>query len=246
MNANAIGILGGSFDPIHNGHISLAKSALDHLPLADLRVMPAKEPPHKSGYITSESDRLAMLRLVFDDLPNCQIDERELRSTRTSYSVLTLRELRQEVGNEVPLCFIMGWDSIQALATWWHWRELFELVNIAVAYRPGYAGFDSTDVKREIDKRMVSIDALCRQPDGAVAHLPMADAPVASSDIRRALAARNQAENSQAENSQAENKECNESDRREADPIMTDSILKKMVPNVVADYIVQHGLYADY
>lgn len=227
MNAQGIGILGGSFDPIHMGHVSLARSALEYLPLASLLVMPAKDPPHKAGYITSEEDRLAMLGLVFNNWPKCRIDERELRIARTSYSVLTMRELRQEVGSDVPLCFIMGWDSIQALATWWQWRDLFQLVNIAVAHRPGYGGFDCADVQREMDARMVDIESLCQRPAGAVAYLPMTDQAVASSEIRTAIARRNRTEN--FENNVSTN----------------DSVLLDAIPNVVADYITQHGLYAD-
>lgn len=223
MAGRGIAVLGGSFDPVHNGHVALAQAALANLPIEKLLIIPAKLPPHKADYLTSEEHRLNMLELAFADVPLSHIDQRELEQERTSYSLLSVQALRREIGPQTPLCFIMGWDSVAMLATWWRWRELFDYINIAVALRPGFSGFESADVQREFDSRLVALDNLCEQANGKIAMLPFDDVDISSSEIREAI------RNSQLVSGQKT-------------PTAAEA-LTTILPSSVAKYIEQHGLY---
>lgn len=224
-----IAVLGGSFDPVHNGHLALAKAALSFLNADSVKVMPAKRAPHKGAYKSTEAHRLAMLELAFEELDRCVIDRRELDRDSISYSVLSMRELREQCGEDVSLTFVMGWDSLQTLHTWWHWQELFDYVNIAVAARPGYEPSIPDSVRLQFDQRLSDIGALSDCLKGGVAVLPLDEQLVASSDIRRVL--------QQTVSQSGKQNRANEGSR----PF--DAMLDEWLPLSVAQYIEQHGLY---
>jgi len=187
-----IGILGGSFDPVHRGHEALAKLALDTLKLDELRFLPARNPPHKAGFCASDADRLAMLEYVVSGNSRYSIDQRELNSDRVSYTVLTLRELRAELGEDAQLYFVIGWDSLTSLQTWWNWRELTSLANLAVAHRPG---IDIT-LDAELEAYLKPIwdtgshsNASLSTASGRLVSLRSTNHELSSSKIRAALAA---------------------------------------------------------
>ncbi len=131
-----LAIFGGTFDPIHNGHLNMAHHACDELNLDTLYFMPCAQPAHKATPGVTAEDRLAMLQLAIADDTRYALDDRELKRTGPSYSVLSLRELRLEHPNE-PLAFLIGMDSFNGLHTWYHWQEIVKLCHILVYRRPG-------------------------------------------------------------------------------------------------------------
>ncbi|MBY0266995.1 MAG: nicotinate-nucleotide adenylyltransferase [Burkholderiales bacterium] len=133
-----IGILGGTFDPVHYGHLRLAQEAADRLRLAEVRFIPSGTPPHRASPGTTAEDRLAMVRLAVSGNSLFTVDERELRRSGPGYTVDTLQELREQAGASQSLVLLMGADAFLDLATWSRWHRLFELAHIAVAYRPGF------------------------------------------------------------------------------------------------------------
>ncbi|MDH5343765.1 MAG: nicotinate-nucleotide adenylyltransferase [Betaproteobacteria bacterium] len=138
MTTAPIGILGGTFDPIHFGHLRLAQEAADALRLAEVRFVPSGTPPHRAAPSVSAADRLAMVQLAVAGNPLFRVDECEIGKTDLGYTVDTLTLLREEAGGQQPLVLLMGADAFLDLATWSRWHQLFELTHIAVAYRPGF------------------------------------------------------------------------------------------------------------
>lgn len=134
----SIGILGGTFDPIHYAHLRLAEEVGETLALAQVRFIPASIPPHRATPRVTAADRLAMTRLACADNPRFVVDERECHRDGPSYTVDTLIELRKEFGNEIGLCLLMGADAFALLMTWSRWERLFDLAHLVVAHRPGY------------------------------------------------------------------------------------------------------------
>ena len=137
FNLNVCGILGGTFDPVHLGHVALAQAALAGLPLGEVLWLPSGSPGHRAPPVASARDRLAMLRLATAGNPRYRIDDGELDRSEPTYTVHTLTRLRAQLGNEQPLALLLGSDSFLSLPTWLRWRELFDLAHIAVASRPG-------------------------------------------------------------------------------------------------------------
>lgn len=142
MSDHPIGVLGGTFDPIHFGHLRLAETARENLDLAELRLVPAGEPPHRGTPRSPAMHRLAMTKLALVGNPALRVDDFEVRAEGPSYSVRTLRHLRAVLGEDRPLVLILGADAFEGLPDWHRWEELFSLAHIAVANRPGYASHD--------------------------------------------------------------------------------------------------------
>lgn len=131
-----IGLLGGTFDPIHFGHLRMAQELSDALDLSEVRFIPAAIPPLKIQPIASANERAAMLRLAIADNSKFSLDERELERSGTSYTIDTLLSLRQELGTDVSLCLLMGSDAFLGLPNWQRWQELLNYCHIVVAHRP--------------------------------------------------------------------------------------------------------------
>lgn len=134
-----LGILGGTFDPVHYGHLRLAEEARRELGLTEVRWIPAGRPPHRDPPRASAAQRLAMVRLAILGNPGFSLDDEEVASAAPSYSVTTLERLRAQVGPQRPLLLLLGADAFLALHTWHRWRELFGLAHLAVATRPNYS-----------------------------------------------------------------------------------------------------------
>ena len=132
-----IGIFGGTFDPIHYGHLRPALELREQLGLGEVRFIPASVPPHRGEPVATAQQRLAMLRLALQDVDGMAIDERELRRDGPSYMADTLRSLRVEVGAR-PLVLLLGLDAFLGLPLWHEWHSIIELAHIAVATRPGW------------------------------------------------------------------------------------------------------------
>jgi nicotinate-nucleotide adenylyltransferase len=132
-----IGIFGGTFDPIHYGHLRTALELLQSLRLGEMRFMPAGNPPHRDLTIASAEMRLNMVRGAIAGQPGFTLDDREVRREGPSYSVDTLTELRGE-HRDRSLCLIVGIDAFLGLPKWYQWREILQLAHLIVAHRPGW------------------------------------------------------------------------------------------------------------
>ena len=136
MPQQPIGVFGGTFDPIHLGHLRTAHELRTALGLAEVRFVPCRLPPHRPPAVAPEALRLRMLEAALADLPGFRVDDRELRRPGLSYMADTLTSLRTEVGDR-PLCLLLGLDAFLGLPTWHRWRDLTGLAHIVVARRPG-------------------------------------------------------------------------------------------------------------
>lgn len=138
--ANApLGLLGGTFDPIHFAHLRLAEEAREALGLHGVRLIPAGQPPHRGEPGSTAQDRLAMARLATAGNDGLEVDDGEVLAPQKSYTVPTLERLRAELGPQRPLVLILGADAFEGLPQWHRWQELFSLAHVAVANRPGHA-----------------------------------------------------------------------------------------------------------
>jgi nicotinate-nucleotide adenylyltransferase len=191
-NRNVCGILGGTFDPVHLGHVALAEAALAGLPLREVLWLPSGSPGHRAPPLASAHDRLALLRLATDGNPRYRIDEGELVRGEPTYTVHTLTRLRAQLGNARPLALVLGSDSFLSLPTWLCWRELFDLAHIAVASRPNHlpsGGGPSPELSAEIARRSARPEQLAQSAAGRVARFAMPLVDVSASAIRARLAA---------------------------------------------------------
>jgi nicotinate-nucleotide adenylyltransferase len=132
-----IGIFGGTFDPIHFGHLRTGFELWQELKLDELRWLPTGNPGHREQPIADPGLRLAMVRAAVADQPGFTVDDREIRRTGVSYSVDTLTELRAEFPDR-SLCLILGMDAFLGLPNWHRWREIVQLGHVVVAHRPGW------------------------------------------------------------------------------------------------------------
>jgi nicotinate-nucleotide adenylyltransferase len=134
---SAIGILGGTFDPVHQAHLHLARAALKQFGLDRILWIPAGNPPHRRPPEAASTHRLAMVRLAVAGESRFVVDDAEVVANSPSYTVPTLERLRQGLGTRQPLVLLLGADAFLGLPAWHRWRELFDLAHLAVAARPG-------------------------------------------------------------------------------------------------------------
>lgn len=185
-----VAILGGTFDPVHLGHLRLAEDVRRALGLAQVRLVPAGDPPHRGGPAASAADRLAMLRVAVQGFPGLAVDPREIERTGKSYTVLTLEELRAEDAAR-PLLLLLGADAFHGLPTWHRWRDVFRLAHIVVVARPGVdlAQGMPPELAAEWRARRVDTPAtLFSTPAGAIFEQPVAPHPISATAIRMQLA----------------------------------------------------------
>jgi nicotinate-nucleotide adenylyltransferase len=134
-----VGILGGTFDPIHFGHLRMAVELADSLDLAEVRFLPAARPPHRAEPHVAAQHRVEIARLAIAGNPLFSIDLREFERAGPSYMVDTLASLREELGAVQPLYLLLGADAFLGIPGWHRWQALFDLAHITVAHRPGFA-----------------------------------------------------------------------------------------------------------
>lgn len=132
----AIGILGGTFNPIHFGHLRMAQELADTLNFDEVLFIPAANPPHKTTPFISAEHRAAMLRLAIANNPLFKFDDRELQRDGVSYSIDTLKNLRDELGTQTSITLLMGSDAFTKFDTWHRWQEIIQLCHIAIVQRP--------------------------------------------------------------------------------------------------------------
>lgn len=208
---------GGTFDPVHNGHLAVARAARDVLD-ADVALVPAHDPPHKGPTRADAGQRAAMLELSIEGERGLFVDRRELQRPGPSYTIDTLADLRAERGEQAPIAWLVGADSLLQLDTWHHWRALFDRAHLIAVQRPG-SEVDAARLRAqapavlaEIDQRWLPPSALADAAHGGFALLAMPGLrPESSTELRQRIA--------------------------------EDRDWRDWVPPAVAAYIVRHGLY---
>ncbi|MCB5188482.1 nicotinate-nucleotide adenylyltransferase [Methylobacillus caricis] len=134
-----IGVMGGTFDPIHFGHLRMAQELADALKLAEVRFIPAANPPHRDQPMTSAAQRAEMVALAIADNPLFKLDRRELDREGYSYTIDTLQSLHEELQGKARLCLLMGLDAFAGITSWHRWQDLLQFAHIVVASRPNAA-----------------------------------------------------------------------------------------------------------
>lgn len=188
---NAIGILGGTFDPIHYGHLRLAEEALHALALDHVRFIPAAVPPHRGSPRASIDRRIAMAQLAVEHNSAFVIDAREARREGRSYTIDTLADMRREM-QDASFYLLVGADAFLGLPQWRRWRELFDFCHVIVAGRPDVSLARETmsaELKLEFETRFVD-DArdLRAEKNGKVAALVMTALAISASHLRGLIA----------------------------------------------------------
>jgi nicotinate-nucleotide adenylyltransferase len=184
---SAIGLFGGTFDPVHFGHLRAALEVQEILNLDDFRLLPAGTPPHRSPPVASAAQRLAMLRLAVAGHPGMSVDDRETRRKGESYMVDTLREIRLE-SDDAPLVLLIGQDAANTLDTWHEWKSLFNLAHLVIMRRPESLVSWSGELLESMQNRLVDRpDRLGEQPAGLVLPLEVTQLAISSTGIRSRL-----------------------------------------------------------
>ena len=187
---SAIGIFGGTFDPVHYGHLRAAMEVKDALGLAELRLVPARDPPHRGTPSATAAQRVAMLTLALEEFPQLVLDTREIERIGKSYTVDTLRELRGEAPDR-PLVLVVGVDAFAGLPQWHRWREIPVLAHIAVVTRPGTRVDEAlrgplADLwQNHYREDKVQLETT---PAGAIFAVAVTPQPISATAIRAALA----------------------------------------------------------
>lgn len=134
---NATGVLGGTFDPIHTGHLRLAWEAKSRLGLDYVRLVPCHVPTHRASPDSTAKHRLTMAELACVGVPGFEVDNWEIQRNEPSYSVNTVIHIRDQIGDQAPLVFIMGMDAFNKFCSWEEWQTILKLAHLWVAHRPG-------------------------------------------------------------------------------------------------------------
>lgn len=188
-----IGILGGTFDPVHYGHLKPAQEIFRRLRLDELRVIPCFRPVHRPPPVAAPQQRLHMLRLTLAEFPEFTVDDRELRRGGDSYTVDTLGELRQEFP-QATLCLLLGMDALEGFKQWHRWRQILKLAHLLVCARPGYKvepGSERGKLLREFG--MPSEAGLLDRRAGGILTVATAQYDISSTQIRQRLRERQSA-----------------------------------------------------
>lgn len=188
-----IGILGGTFDPIHYGHLQTARELLDKLQLEQIRFIPCGLPPHRDPPVASASQRLVMVEAAIGDEPRFVADDREIRRDGLSYMVETLVSLREEMGEAKPLGLILGLDAFLGLEGWHRWQELIDLAHLIVMTRPGYSdeAIQSPALQRLLQTHQTNERDDCnKKPAGHVLFCRVVELAISSTDIRQRFRAK--------------------------------------------------------
>ena len=215
MNRGCVAVFGGSFDPVHVGHVTLAEYFVNWLMPDELRIIPAGNPWQKGSLQANAEHRMEMARLAFHYLPTrITIDSREIQREGASYTIDTLRDLRQDLGPHTSLVFLLGADQLQKLHTWKAWQQLFDYAHLCAASRPGFTVHTSQlppEIAREFVRRTASAEQMRNTPNGLTYLASNLAIDVSATDIRAAL--------------------------------QSGQPLSSQVPPRVLDYIQQHHLY---
>lgn len=209
-----IGILGGTFNPIHLGHLHLANQLQTKLGFDSIRFMPAALPALKDMPSVTPEQRAAMVKIAIANQPHFSLDTRELSRAGTSYTIDTLISLREELGDEVSICWLMGFDAFAHLDAWHRWQELLNKAHLIVVKRPHSADLSNlnAEVKTLLEKHETkNVEEVKNQAGGKILIQEIAALDISSTEIREKIA--------------------------------TNQDASSMAPSAVLSYIKQHQLY---
>ena len=184
-----LGILGGTFNPVHYGHLRSALELVQRLQLAQLRLMPCAVPPHREVPSCSATHRAAMVELAVADEPDLVCDARELQRSGKSYTIDSLIELRREIDPGQSLCLVMGCDAVRGIDQWHRWQELLDWAHIIVIARPGWQLPHTGKVAQWLQSHLVAgAPALRSALAGGIVIEELRPLPISSTEIRQLLA----------------------------------------------------------
>ena len=210
-----IGLLGGTFDPVHKGHLQLGEKVLEKFGLDKIVFIPAAHPPHKNGAVVGDVEhRLEMLRLALDENHRFELSRIEVSRNTASYTFDTILELKRKSGDRALYHFIIGYDALAEIETWYRWKDLLTTANFIVAVRPGYSLKEIQQLLKRngfFPDKGNEIRWVNEQHDNEVLFLTSEIVDISSTDIRSRIAA--------------------------------DKSWSELVPPGVADYITSHRLY---
>ena len=180
-----IGIIGGTFDPIHFGHLRPALEVAEQLELGELRFIPSAKPPHRWLPQSSAEDRLEMVKLAIEGVDQFVLDDREYHREGASFTVDTLASIRQEIGNDTPLCMLIGMDALASFTQWRDWKGILDLAHLVISPRPGYA----PDLNETWIAERLSDDShdLKKKPAGKLFICPVTQFDISATSIRKQL-----------------------------------------------------------
>ncbi|MFM1892042.1 MAG: hypothetical protein RLZ44_1119 [Pseudomonadota bacterium] len=185
----AIGILGGTFDPIHFGHLRVALDVVEALGLERVHLVPLNVAVHREQPEAAAAQRLAMVEAAVVDEPRLVADGRELDRPGDSYSVDTLRSFRAEFGDRLPLCLLLGGDAFNGFLSWHRPGEIAELAHLVVMQRPGYRLPEDPELQALVVKRRAQRpEQLAAAPAGHILFQPVTQLEISASDIRARIA----------------------------------------------------------
>ncbi|MEI6896128.1 MAG: nicotinate-nucleotide adenylyltransferase [Psychromonas sp.] len=184
MKQQTIGFLGGSFDPIHNGHLLPAIEVAQQLQLQQLFLMPNHIAPHKTASHCNVKQRVEMVKLAIQTIPSLVIDTRELDRDSASYTAETLKEIREQYPT-TPICFIMGMDSFIHFDSWYHWRSILNYCHLVICARPGWKEEFNSNIQALLTEHQTcSIEALHDSKAGKIYFQKTRQFDISSTQIR--------------------------------------------------------------
>ncbi len=185
-----VGVFGGTFNPVHYGHLRSALELVERLQLEQLRLMPSAQPPHREAPACSAEHRAAMVELAVQGEPRLACDMRELQRHGSSYTIDSLIELRSELGAGTGLCMVLGCDAVLDITTWHRWQELLDWAHIVVIARPGWELPGEGEVAQWLKgHRVENPHGLRGRPAGCIAIEELRPLAISSTEIRDILAA---------------------------------------------------------
>ncbi len=183
----SVALLGGTFDPIHNGHLRAALELRERFGFEQIRLIPCHQPPHRAAPSASSAQRLQMLELALAGETQLCVDAREIQRSGPSYTFDTLCELRAELGATCSLSLILGVDAFAELDSWHRWRELLQLAHIVVIARPGCTLPTRGVVAELLQAQRAQPTALQQSSCGAIVVVELTPLSIAATDIRALL-----------------------------------------------------------
>lgn len=186
--ARRIALLGGTFDPIHIGHLRGALEVLEQAQLDELRLVPNATPPHRKAPGRTPEQRLAMVHRAVADVPSLTVDDRELSREQPSYTIDTLISIRQELAADDVLILVLGWDAFCGLPSWHRWQELLDYCHILVMQRPDLGGEPPQELRDLMAARDVGDALALVAPSGDIAFIWQTPLEVSATQIRHLLA----------------------------------------------------------
>lgn len=186
-----LGLFGGTFDPVHFGHLRLAEESISHLGLAGVRWIPAGQPPHRGTPQVTAEQRLQMVLRSTAENAHFSVDASEVEAAAPSYTVHTLERLRAELGPAQSLVLLVGADAFAGLSTWHRWRDIFALAHVAVSHRPGFP-VEASSLPHELatefnDRRLTDPASLKNAAAGGIVTFAMTQLAISATQIRKLL-----------------------------------------------------------